>query len=367
MKKKINIAYLTKDMTVNGITTVIMNYSKNLNKDKYNITIIAGSPVIGTYKEECTSLGIEIIELPQKIKSSKEYYKGIWRNLSKEKYDIVHIHGNSATITIELFIAMIKGIKVRIAHSHNSTCNNLLAHKLLYPIFNRIYTCGFACSELAGRWLFGENNFKVLANGFDTRKFIFNNKRRSKVRKQLGIEGKFVIGTVARFNDQKNHPYLLKVFEAVASEKDNAYLLLVGDGPDLDKIKYMIESHTYKDRIIYYGITNNVEYIYDAIDVFVLPSKHEGLGITFLEAQISGLVCITSDVVPHEVVLGNKIYFLPLEDDVSKWKDIILSAKSINREKFYEEYEDRINQYDINMNAIQLSKYYEEIQKLKRV
>lgn len=361
MDEKIKIAYLTKSLHASGITNVIMNYSTHLNKEKFAITIISGTPVLDIYRKQCEEQGIKIIELPDKIKSSKQYYLAMWRSLSKKKYDIVHIHGNSATITIELVMAMLKGIKVRIAHSHNSTCDNKRIHKLLSPIFKVVYTKGFACSELAGHWLFGDKSFTVLPNGFVTCKFIFDEKKRHEIRRELGIENRFVIGTVARFNEQKNHTYLLKMFESVAADREDACLLLVGDGPDLEKIQAQIEKHPYKDRIIYYGITDRVEYIYDAIDVFVLPSKYEGLGIVFLEAQISGVECITSDAVPREVDFGGRVTFLPLDDDTSRWKKAILDAKEIDRAGFYEKYIDKIETYDIKNNAQYLEMCYEQL------
>lgn len=363
MAEKIKIAYLTKNLPANGITNVIMNYSLNLNKNKFEITIISGCPVLDIYKKKCDEQGIKTVELPDKIKSSKQYYLEMWKILSKKKFDIVHVHGNSATITIELMMAKLKGIRVRIAHCHNITCDNLKAHQLLLPIFKRIYTHAFACSELAGHWLFGDKPFTVLPNGFDTYKFVFDAKKRKQIRAELGLKGKFVIGNVARFNAQKNHPYLLQVFEAVAAERENAYLLLVGDGPDLEKIQKIIEQHPYKDRIIYYGVTDHVEYIYDATDVFVLPSKHEGLGIVFLEAQINGLPVVTSDVVPREVDLGKGVTFLALADDVTEWKNAILHAKTIDRDIFYHQHIHAIEGYDIKKNAGQLEKYYRQMLK----
>ena len=214
--KKIKIAYLTKDMPVNGISTVIMNYCRHLDKDKFEITIFSGPPVVEQYSKECEKLGIKIIETPPKKSGNPlKYYMFLLKNINKKKYDIVHIHGNSATITIELFITLLKGINNRIAHCHNTQCDSFKVHKTLKPILKKIYTHGFACSKEAGEWMFGNKPFEVLPNGFITEKFKFNKEKRDKVRKKLKIEDKFVIGHVGMFNDQKNHPFILKVFENV--------------------------------------------------------------------------------------------------------------------------------------------------------
>lgn len=358
---KIRVAMITNDLNNNGISNVVMNYCLNINKLTTDMTIIAGSPIYSNFRTQCKESGIKLIELPERKVDTKTYYHTLYRVLSNKKYDIVQVHGNSATITVELLIAKLKGIKVRIAHCHNSTCNNMKVHKILLPIFKRVYTHGFACSSLAGDWLFRKKPYTVLVNGFIISKFIFDGNKREEVRKELGLEDKYIIGTVARFNDQKNHSYLLKVFEAVAKEREDVYLLLVGAGPNLEFIKKLIVEHPYRSRIVYYGETSHAEYIYDAIDVFVLPSKYEGLGIVFLEAQINGLPVVTSDTVPREVNIGNRTVFLHLDDDVTEWKKEILNAQSIDRNSFYDEHDKEIQIYDIRKNADRLIGYYEEM------
>ena len=357
--KRINVVHMTKNLAANGITNVVLNYCIKLDSEKYNFTIMCGSPVEDIYRNVCTENNIQIIELPNKNKSSKEYYLSIWRNLSKKKYDIVHVHGNSATMTMELLFAKLKGINVRVAHSHNSTCDNLKIHKLLSPIMKRLYTKGFACSNIAGKWLFGDSLYDVLPNGFDVEKFLFNVELRNRLRKQLSLEDKYVVGCVARFNDQKNHPFLLDIFNEIAKEKNDAVLLLVGNGPKLDEILALINKHPYKDRIIYYGITDKVYELYSAMDVFLLPTKYEGLGIVFIEAQINGLPCVTSDQVPEEVDFGGRVKFLSLDSEKEKWAIETISTMQIDRTKVFEQYNEQINNYDIKSSSKILDEYYE--------
>src|SRR5699024_6911180 len=126
-----------------------------------------------------------------------------------EKFDIVHVHGNSATMTAELFLAWLSKTHIRVAHSHNTTCSNLKIHNMLYPVFSLLYTSGFACSEAAGKWLFRDKMFTIIPNGFNTEKFIFNRKDRCVIREEQHIKGTdFVIGHIGRFNPQKNHEFL---------------------------------------------------------------------------------------------------------------------------------------------------------------
>lgn len=361
----IRVAYITKNMPTNGITNVIMNYTSNIDKSEFKITIISGSPIEDVYREQCKKNKINIIELPDKITHSRQYYMSMWRTLGK-KFDIVHVHGNSATITVELVMAMLRGTKIRIVHCHNSTGDNIVVHKLLLPILKRVYSQGYACSKLAGNWMFQEKPYIVLPNGFDTKRFTFDSYKRNEVRKKLKVVDKFVIGNVARFNDQKNHPYLLKVFEHVAREREDAVLLLIGNGPDLDNIQALINKHPYNNRIIYYGITDHIEYLYNAMDVFVLPSKYEGLGIVFIEAQINGLPVVTSDRVPREVNICNRVLFLPLTDNVYSWSDAILNSQIINRNEVYEKYTEKISKYDIKKNVAFLEIEYKRLMKEKQ-
>lgn len=365
---KIKIAYIAKNMLVNGISTVILNYCQNLDKNKFKITIFAGAPIEKQYIEELNKIGVEIKETPIKKKNPIGYYLFLINALKSKDYDIVHIHGNSSTMTPELFIAYAKGIKVRIAHSHNSTCDNKKIHRLLKPLFNRLYTHGFACSNIAGDWMFDKKDYTVIPNGFDTQKYVFDDKTRLKIRNNMKLEDKMVIGHVGRFNDQKNHPFLLDVFEKVACKNEKAVLLLIGTGPNFKKINEMIQHHKYKNRIICFGVSENVSELYNAMDVFVLPSKHEGLGIVLLEAQINGLNCVASDVIPGEVKLdNNSIKMLSLEDSVDIWAKAILEQSPRDRKEFYNSNINNIQKYDIKNNIIDLgNKYIEYVDREKK-
>lgn len=327
MERKIKIAMILNNLDLNGISSVVMNYCTNIDLNQFSIDILAGSPINLNYKHTCETLGILIKELPSRKASSKMYYNALFKELKYNSYDIAHIHGNSATITIELFLAWINGIKVRIAHSHNSTCNHMKVHKALLPLFNKLYTHGFACSTLAGDWLFKNKKYYVIPNGFDTTRFYFNSEYRKTIRKQLNLDdNSFLIGHVGRFNEQKNHPFLLKVFKQVAEKNSNAYLILVGNGPDFDKINELINQHPYKNRIIVYGETTETEKVYSAMDIFVFPSKYEGLGIVALEAQISGLPCCVSTAVPKDIIISDNVDFISIEDNaISLWCNKILS------------------------------------------
>lgn len=356
--KKIYVAMLAADLGRTGISTVIMNYCRNIDKDLFKIDLLVGNHILPEYREECERFGISIVELPFKLENPKRYYRKLWQALSGDKYDIVHIHGNSAMITPELIIARLKRIKVRIAHSHNTTCNHLLLNQILKPVFNLMYTEGFSCSRDAGQWMFGNKKFYIIPNGFNIEHFKFVQENRDEIRGSLNLVGKYVIGHIGQFNSQKNHKFLLAVFEKVAEKKEDAYLILVGNGPDFKEICQIIEKHPFKEKIILYGETDYPEKIYSAMDVFAFPSKHEGLGIVLLEAQVSGLPCVVSDVIPKEAIISNNVIRMSLEDKVEKWAENMIEPYSINRAAFYDDKFDLIQKYNIRDNTRLLEKYY---------
>ena len=174
--KKIKVAMVTNHFGITGIGTVIMNYCKALDKEKYDLTILAGQPISEKYEKECLENDIHLVTLPSRHGNPKDHYIALWKALRAGHYDIVHDHGSSSMMAIELTIAKLAGVKSRIAHSHNSNCPNMKVHKLLNPYFRTVYTKALACGQLAGNWLFGENNFEVLPNGFHTDDFTFSKK-----------------------------------------------------------------------------------------------------------------------------------------------------------------------------------------------
>lgn len=360
----IKVAFLTKNLAANGITSVLLNYGVHLDPGRFRLTVITGTPVEDLFRERFAKSEIDIVVLPSKRKNPVTYYIGLWRTL-KKGYDIVHVHGNSATITAELLLSWLAGIPVRIAHCHNVTCDFVKIHKMLQPFMKRLCSYGFACSKDAGKWMFGDGSFEVLPNAFDTKKFVFDKEKRDEIRQSLGLDDAFVVGNVARFNDQKNHPYLLQIFEKVAEKRSDAVLLLVGNGPDLSKIQKAIEQHPYKDKIMYYGITDQVQALYAAMDVFVLPTKYEGLGIVFVEAQINGLPVVTTDCVPREVDISRHTTFLPLQAGPDAWSEAVLKnqKKEWERGQFYSNHLSAIQKYDIFHTVHRLEQVYQALLK----
>lgn len=361
--KKIKVVMVTNHFGITGIGTVMVNYCKALDKNKYDLTILAGQPISEKYEKECREYGVHLAVLPSRYENPRNHYIALWQALKKRHYDIIHDHGNSSMMAIELTIAKMAGVKNRIAHSHNSTCPNMKVHKLLNPYFRTVYTKALACGQMAGKWLFGESNFEVLPNGFHTEDFVFSKENRNAIRAELGLENQLVMGHIGRINEQKNQEYLLKIFEKLAPKLNDAVLLIVGTGPDSEKIRTQIGKHPYKDKIILYGETNNPAAFYSAMDIFVFPSKYEGLPVVLLEAQISGLPCIVSDKVTREVDLGD-INWQSIDDEPKYWADALLSAGYRSEEEriaYRKKHLEEIKKYDITQSVKKLDRIYSDL------
>lgn len=204
----------------------------------------------------------------------------------------------------------------------------------------------------------------MIPNGFNINKFKFDKKIRKLMRAKLGIQnGIEVIGHIGRFNFQKNHNFILKIFESYLKINPNSILLLIGNGPDFDKVKVKIENSKLKNKIILYGETNNANQMYMAMDKFIFPSRFEGLPVTLLEAQITGLPAVISSVITDEVVLSNNVQFETLESSPEKWARDLWTLPKIDRDEFFNSHLLKFKPYEITSSVQKLSRVYDEAYK----
>lgn len=283
--EKIIIAHIMGKWNGGGVESVVMNYYRNIDRNKIQFHFLCDEDSTDIPYEEIEKLGGKVIVIPPYQKLFK-YQKELYRIFKENNYKIVHSHINALSV-FPLRIAKKAKIPVRIAHSH-STSNkkewkkNIL--KMILRPLSKLYANNyFACTEYAGKWLFGKKvverkELNVINNAIDLKKFEFNENIREELRKELGIkEEVLVIGHVGRFMKQKNHEFLIDVFEKAINKANNMYLILVGQGPLEDKIKEMAKEKGIEDNILFLGQRNDVDKLYQAMDIFVLPSLYEGL------------------------------------------------------------------------------------------
>lgn len=317
----------TTDLGFNGITSVIMNYYRNIDKKKIQFDFVICEKIHESVSDEIKKLGGNIYILPSRKKRLFKYIKSLKSLVKENNYKVVHVHGNSGTLYFDIHALKQVGVPVRIAHSHNSTCTYKIIHRLLKKPLSRETTHPIACSKLAGDWLFTKD-YTVLNNGIDIEKFKFNNEVRDKYRREMDLEDKYVIGHVGNFLYQKNHEYLLKVFKEVINRNPKAVLMLVGDGKLEAEIKSLINRLGIQDSVLMLGKRSDTAELMQAMDVFVFPSRFEGLPVVLVEAQSAGLKCIISNAITKECQITGEVEYLDLSEEIDKWVDKILMIKS---------------------------------------
>lgn len=373
MNKEIRVAHVVGKWIGGGVEAVIMNYYRNIDKSKIQFDFICDSDSTNIPYEEIKKLGGNVI-LVSPYQKIRKYYKELKNIFKTGNYKIVHSHINTLSI-FPLCAAKAAKVPIRIAHSHSTTNKiewkrNLLKQVLKH--FSRVYaTDYFCCSELAGRWLFGNRTYNkgkvyLLNNAIDLDEFEFNIELRKEKREELNIaDDTLVIGHIGRFVKQKNHEFLIDIFNEVHKKIPNSVLLLAGQGPNQEMIKEKVKKLQLEDYVKFLGQVNNPTALYQAMDVFLLPSLYEGLPVVGVEAQAAGLLCILSSAMTKETKVLESTNFIDLDNSAEAWANKLLSAfnnfKRIDRKE-----EISNNGFNIKQEEIKLENKYEELLKEER-
>jgi glycosyltransferase involved in cell wall biosynthesis len=347
--KRVLVVITTSFVSYGGLTSVMMNYYRAMNRDGLQIDFASIGEADIKLLDELGSNNSKYFKLP--ARSNIFFYL---RKLTKicRKYDIIHINGNSATTVIELLAAKLAGVKKRIHHNHSSKTSHPLLNKLLHPLFISLCTDAVACSDKAGEWLFGKGNFKVLLNAIDVPKYKYNEETRKNVRNSYGIhDGEFVIGHVGKMYEPKNHKFIVEVFYEFLKCCPNSRLLLVGDGELRSQIEKQVAVLALKDNVIFAGMRSDIPDQLQAMDVLLFPSLWEGLPLSVMEAQSSGLSCFLSENITKIVNVGEDVYYLSLDKNAGEWARFIYEHKGGNRCKRCEDNYDLITKAGLNINT----------------
>lgn len=331
----------------NGITNVIFNLISAMDRNKINIGYVAINNPDESIQKFLKDLGVKLYILPRRISSSIQYIKML-ANISKG-YDIVHVHGNSATMSLEIIAAKLGHVPVRIAHSHSSSCVMKSIDKLFRPIFYILCNGRLACGKKAGEWLYRNRDYAVINNGIDTEKFRFDSNIRTEIKERLNLKDNIVIGHVGNFDPVKNHPFIFEVFKELFSLNNKASLMLVGGGNKFDDYTQLTKDLGIYDKVIFTGNVNNPHDYMSAMDLIIMPSIFEGFPLTLVEEQANGLRCIVSDAITNEVNISGNVHFLSLKQSAKQWAQYINIVLSANN--------DRISLSDAAIASINSSEY----------
>lgn len=310
----------TVGLIYDGITSVIVSNLQEMSLKELDIYVAATIDMKPGIKKQIENCGCKIVGLPNRRIETLKYFFALISFLKSNHIDILHAHGNSGTLAIEMLAGFLGGCRKRIAHSHNTKCDQVKADRALRPIFNLLYTDGLACGEAAGKWLFGSKRFDVITNGRNVEKYAFDMYKRNTIREQLGIGNEIVIGHVGGFFEQKNHMFLIEIYHEIKNIEPDSKMILIGDGP----LKEDVEKISCDPDIIFTGAVDNVQDYLNAMDGMVFPSLFEGLPLVVIEWQINGLPVVMSDCITKECQLTENVEFMSLNLSPRQWAMKIL-------------------------------------------
>ncbi len=363
MEKPIRVLQILGIVANGGVEAVIMNYYRHIDKTKIQFDFVVHNDADKNYIREAEHLGAQIYKVTPYNKNIFKFIFDIYQIIKKHHYQIVHCNMNALS-GFALFAAYLANAKIRILHNHTTDSKEeklrSLIKRMLRPFAKLFANQYWACSNLAAEWMYGkkavkDNKIIIINNAINLERFKFDKEKREKIREEFSLKNFFVIGHVGRFMKQKNHEFLIDIFNEVLKQKEYARLLLIGDGKLRAQIEAKVKELGISNKVIFLGNRNDVADLYNAIDVFVLPSLYEGLPVVGVEVQANGLPFICSDKVTDEILLTNNIELLSLQQPKIKWCEAILNAE---RKKVENNEDSLIKNFDMKNESKKLEKLY---------
>lgn len=368
--KPIRVLHVVGIMNRGGTENLLMNLYRKIDKSKIQFDFLVHQKMEGVFDQEIESLGGKVYHIDYVTKVGHFKYK---KNLldffnSHLGYSIVQVHMNAMNGLV-LKSAKDAKIPIRISHCHStkhgSSMLGTLYKKYVAMIIPNVATHFWGCSYEAGKWLYGkkiaDDKFMIFKNGIDLNNFVFKINTQSKIRQELNIDSNhFVLGHIGRFQNMKNHDFLIDVFFDINRRKQNSLLLLVGDGDLKSKIEEKVNKLGIEKAVRFLGVRSDVSDILHLIDAFIFPSFYEGFPVTLVEAQAMGVKCIVSNTIVKTVDLGvGLVEFLELKSGANYWANKILQKTNVPPLNNIQ-YVLSSNGYDINSTAKWLQNFYIE-------
>jgi glycosyltransferase involved in cell wall biosynthesis len=363
MSEPIRVCEFVGNMNGGGVEAVVMNYFQHVDRSKVQFDFVVTDSSTIVPRDEMEALGARVFTVPAYTQLS-QFQKASHELFSTHpEWRIVHSHMNALSV-FPLREAARAGVPVRIAHSHSTSGKGEFVRNMVKSILrtqaNKYPTERFACTEHAGRWLFGKAPFEVVPNPVDFPRYAFDPAARRQTREAWGLpEGVLTIGHVGRWASQKNQIFLLRVLKVILDGGMDAWLVLVGDGPDRPAIEGEAERLGVSGRLVTPGYMDSAR-AYSAFDVFVFPSRYEGLGMATMEAQAAGLPCIVSDAVPREVAITDRCAFLPIDDPLP-WAEAAVDAFPSLESRSFDLQQGTVEKYEARRIASWLTSRYLEL------
>lgn len=318
-----------------GLETFILTLYRNVDKTKYHFNFITYDSEI-SYEEELVNDGCMIYKLPGRSKGIQRYRKAIDYVFKQGEYDVFWSNRTNLSSIYPFESARKHSVPVIICHSHSSknmgTLFTLIMHKLNCRRIRKYVTHKVACSEVAARWFFGQDtDVSILKNSVDTNVYDYNKAKSDRTKRDNQMEDCFVIGHIGRFSTEKNHVFLIDIFQRIMKKENKARLVLCGDGEKKKEIEELVREKGLSNYVEFLGIRKDIIDILHLYDILVFPSLFEGLPFVLVEAQAAGLPCVVSDQVSGESKLTDTFEFLSLEAGAEYWSEQIMKYKDFER------------------------------------
>jgi glycosyltransferase involved in cell wall biosynthesis len=345
MSQTVRVLHIFGRMNRGGAETFIMNVYRHIDRTKIQFDFAVHSDQPGHYDEEIRSLGGRIFILPRPRLTALPVYKRALAQVLREEGPFATVHSHVHFYSgVPLAVAASAGIPVRIAHSHSTSDGKRSAlSRRLYRWYMRSQIWRYAthmlgCSRPACEALYGprcwqDSRVRVVHYGIDPTPFELLPKDRNLLRDRIGLPRDcLLIGHVGRFEVPKNHRFLVEIFGSLAARLPTARLVLVGDGPLRPQIEQLVSAKGLEKHVLFLGVRADVPEIMGCLDVFLFPSQYEGLGIVLIEAQMAGVPCVVSNVIPDEADLElGLIDRVNLESPLELWVESIMTSLHVSR------------------------------------
>lgn len=355
------VLQIVGSMHPGGLENFVMNLYQKIDKEKIQFDFVVHARRENDYVDLIESMGGNVYLLPRLFRSPIKNLTGIYKLVKENHYDIVVRHTANALITPQLFAARLAGAKT-ICHSHNETDAAKVVHYLGRSMMRLAADRRLACSEKAGRWMFGHRKYQVIHNAIDVEKFRYSSEKAESIRKEFGLDDCRVYGHIANFREQKNHRYLIKIYAEIAKRDPNARFFCVGDGELRGQIETDIKQLGLEKKIILTGERKDSEDFMSCFDVLIFPSFFEGLPLTLIEAQAAGLPCLISDTItPDVIVTDGLVQMESIEAEPKEWAVRVMNMRSQDRECQKKKIAE--NGYDIEALVQWYETYFEEMVK----
>ncbi len=356
------LTVISVPMQFDGPTLSTLRYARSMEWGSVQIDFVAIKKPPAEIRDQILGMGSKLYIAGNRTRNPIGYVLRLAHIVRRGRYQIVHAHGNSCTLTLEMLGALLGGAKVRVAHSRNSYCKYLTAHRLLRPLFDRLYTDAYACGAEAGEWLFQTHPFSVARNSVEPEIYQFDPAAREKQRQALGVGDALLIGSVANYTPAKNHPFLLEVFADYLQINPTAKLALVGGGALRPETERKIADLGIGKNVLVLGVRTDVATLLSAFDAMLLPSLWEGFPNVLVEWQCAGLRTFVSDQVTRDAKLTSLISYLPINSTASWVESLSRFVVPTDRAKVSADAISavRAGGFDIQENARGMQNFYIE-------